>query len=64
MFQKVLLTGALVLGSVAAQAGAVDVAAVATDIAAQAGPIATIGAAVMLIFVGVKAFKWVRRALS
>jgi hypothetical protein len=37
---------------------------VATDIAAQAGPIATIGAAVMLIFVGVKAFKWVRRALS
>ena len=50
--------------SVPAHAAAVDVTAVVTDIAAQATPIAAIGAAVLLIFVGVKAFKWVRKALS
>ena len=47
----------------AANAAAVDVSAVVTDIAAQAAPIAAIGAAVLLIYVGIKAFKWVRRAL-
>lgn len=50
--------------SVPSHAAAVDVTAVVTDIAAQATPIAAIGAAVLLIFVGVKAFKWVRKALS
>ncbi len=47
----------------AANAAAVDVGAVVTDIAAQAAPIAAIGAAVLLVYVGIKAFKWVRRAL-
>ena len=47
-----------------ANAAAVDVTAVTTDIAAQAAPVAAIGAAVLLIYVGVKAFHWVRRALS
>lgn len=47
-----------------AQAAAVDVGAVVTDIGAQATPIGLIGAAVLLIYVGVKAFQWVRRALS
>ena len=47
-----------------AQAAAVDVTAVVADIGAQAAPIGLIGAAVLLIFVGVKAFQWVRRALS
>ena len=47
----------------AANAAAVDVTAVVTDIAAQAAPIAAIGAAVLLVYVGIKAFKWVRRAL-
>ena len=51
-----------VVGS--ANAAAVDVASVVTDIAAQAVPVGLIGAAVLLIFVGVKAFKWVRMALS
>lgn len=55
---------ALLAASAASQAAAVDVAAVVTDIGAQAAPIGLIGAAVLLIFVGVKAFKWVRRALS
>lgn len=51
-----------VVGS--ANAAAVDVASVVTDIGAQATPIAAIGAAVLLIYVAVKAFQWVRKALS
>jgi len=47
-----------------AHAAAIDVAAVTTDIAAQAAPVAAIGAAVLLLYVGIKAFKWVRKALS
>lgn len=54
------LTGA----AAAANAAAIDVTAVTTDIAAQAAPVAAIGAAVLLLFVGIKAFKWVRRAMS
>jgi DMSO/TMAO reductase YedYZ heme-binding membrane subunit len=46
-----------------ASAAAVDVAAVVTDIGAQAAPVAAIGAAVLLLIVGIKAFKWVRRAM-
>lgn len=48
----------------ASQAAAVDVAAVVTDIGAQMAPIGLIGSAVLLVYVGVKAFKWVRAALS
>lgn len=46
-----------------ANAAAIDVAAVVTDIGAQAAPVGLIGAAVLLLVVGIKAFKWVRRAL-
>lgn len=46
-----------------ANAAAVDVSAVVTDITAQNAPIALIGAAVLLLIVGIKAFKWVRRAM-
>jgi len=46
-----------------ADAAAVNVTAVVADVAAQSASIALIGAAVLLIIVGVKAFKWVRRAL-
>jgi hypothetical protein len=55
--------GALVLAS-QAHAAPVDVTAVTTDIAAQAAPIAAIGAAVLVLIVGIKAFKWVRAAMS
>lgn len=48
----------------AAMAAAVDVDDVVTDIAAQAAPVGLIGGAVLLIFVAVKAFQWVRKALS
>jgi hypothetical protein len=40
------------------------VTAIVTDIGAQMSSITAIAAAVLLIFVGLKAFKWVRRALS
>ena len=50
--------------SVPAMAAAIDVTAVVTDIAAQAAPIGLIGGAVLVIYVSVKAFKWVRAALS
>jgi hypothetical protein len=56
-------TSGLVLAA-SSHAAAVDGAAVVTDVAAQAAPIAAIGGAVLLVFVGIKAFKWVRRALS
>ncbi|MBX9636236.1 MAG: major capsid protein [Nitrosomonas sp.] len=59
-----LLVYELSTTSTGAQAAAIDVTAVVTDIAAQAAPIGLIGGAVLLIYVAVKAFKWVRRALS
>lgn len=55
--------GALVAGA-AANAAAVDVAGVVTDIGSQTGSIVAIGGAVLLVYVAVKAFKWVRSALS
>lgn len=55
---------ALAAGATASQAAAVDVTAIVTDIGAQMASITAIAAAVLLIFVGLKAFKWVRRALS
>lgn len=54
------MTGAAAM----ANAAAIDVTSVTTDIAAQAAPVAAIGAAVLLLVVGIKAFKWVRAALS
>lgn len=43
--------------------GGVDVSAVVTAIQGAAGPIASIGAAVLTILVGIKVYKWVRRAM-
>ena len=64
---KTIQRGLLAVASVAAgvaQAAPIDVTTVVTDIGAQAVPIGLIGGAVLLIFVAVKAFKWVRSALS
>jgi len=58
-----LVAGGLASGATVAQAAAVDVTAVVTDIGAQAVSVAAIGAAVLLLLVGIKAFKWVRRAM-
>lgn len=50
--------------SAASQAAAVDVTALTADIAAQSVPIVAVGGAVLLIVIAVKAFKWVRSAVS
>lgn len=63
LFSRVGLV-ALMGVSGGAFAAPVDVAAVVTDIAAQAAPVGLIGAAVLLLMVAVKAFKWVRSALG
>lgn len=43
--------------------GGVDVANVVSAIEGAAGPIAQIGAAVLIVMVGIKVYKWVRRAM-
>ncbi len=58
-----IATGALALAT-QASAAAIDVSDVVADISAQAAPIAAIGSAVLVLYVGIRAFKWVRRALS
>jgi hypothetical protein len=63
MLKRFLPAATLGLVAAPAFAAAVDVAAVVTDIGAQATPVAAIGAAVLLLLVGIKAFKWVRRAM-
>lgn len=63
-FNRSLVALSGLAGAAAANAAAVDVTAVSADIAAQAAPVAAIGAAVLILFVGIKAFKWVRKALS
>lgn len=40
-----------------------DVSAVVTEISGSAAPIAAVGAAGLLVLVGIKVFKWVRRAM-
>lgn len=51
-------------GSAAASGGGgVDVTAVVTAIQGAAAPIASIGAAVLIVMVGIKVYKWVRRAM-
>jgi hypothetical protein len=56
--------GATALASLGARAAAVDVTTTVTDITAQLTPIGLIGVAVLGIFVAVKGYKWVRKALS
>lgn len=63
-FNRSLVAAGALIGAAAANAAAVDVTAVTTDIAAQAAPISAVGTAVLVLYVGIKAFKWVRKALS
>lgn len=50
-------------GTPAFASGGIDVTAVTSAINGAATPIASIGAAVLVILVGVKVYKWIRRAL-
>lgn len=59
-----LVAAGALAASAASQAAAIDVSAAVTDIAAQAAPIGLVGGAVLLIVAAVKAFKWVRAAMS
>lgn len=59
-----LLGAPLALAAGSASAAAISVTDVVTDIGAQAAPVGLIGSAVLLLIVGIKAFKWVRKALS
>ncbi len=59
-----LVAAGVLAATASANAAAIDVSAVVTDIGAQAVPIGLIGGAVLLIYLGVKAFKWVRSAMS
>ena len=54
---------ALVATNAAATGTGVDVSAVVTEIQGAAAPIAAIGAAVLIVMVGIKVYKWVRRAM-
>lgn len=61
-------TGLALVGSSGAAmasggAGSVDVSGVVSAIEGAAAPIASIGGAVLLILVGIKVYKWVRRAM-
>ncbi len=57
-------TASLAAGSAfASGGGGVDVGPVVTAIQGAAGPIAQIGAAVLVVLVGIKVYKWVRRAM-
>lgn len=64
LFNRSLVGAAALVGAVAANAAAIDVASLVTDIGAQATPIGLVGSAVLMIFGAVKAFKWVRAAMS
>jgi hypothetical protein len=64
IFNRSLVAVAALAGTAAANAAAITVTDVVADIAAQAAPVAAIGSAVLVLFVGIKAFKWVRKALS
>lgn len=62
---KAATTAALaVIAATNAQAAAVDVSAVVTEIGAQAGPVSLIGTAILALYVGIKAFKWVQKVLG
>jgi hypothetical protein len=50
-------------GLLSTAAMAQDVTAVVTAIDGAAAPIAAIGGAVLLVLVGIKVYKWVRRAM-
>lgn len=56
--------GTALVAAQPAMAAAVDVADVVTDIKAQIASVVAIGGAVLLVYVSVKAFKYVRSALS
>lgn len=60
---KLNLVRGLVVASTVAMASVAQAAVSVTDITAAGTDIATVGAAVFTVYVGIKLFKWIRRAL-
>lgn len=58
-----LISAGVLAASVTSAQAAVDVTSVVTEINGASGPIALIGGAVLVVMVGIKVFKWVRRAM-
>jgi len=66
MFNKnlaVLAAGFATVLATSSASAAVDVTSTVTEIGGATAPIALIGAAVLSVMVGLKIYKWVRRAL-
>lgn len=62
--RNALVAAGVIAVTVAQQAqAAVDVTAVVTEISGASAPIALIGGASLLVAVGIKVYKWVRRAM-
>lgn len=61
--RNVLVTASVIAASVSSAQAAVDVTSVVTEISGASAPIALIGGAVLVVMVGIKVFKWVRRAM-
>jgi len=57
------LVAAMTVTAPALASGGIDVSAVISAIDGAKTPIASIGAAVLVVLVGVKVYKWIRRAL-
>ena len=57
------VAGAALFGAIGSAHAAVDVSTVTQGVSDATTAVATVGAAVTGVFVGVKLFKWVRRAL-
>ena len=55
---------ALAAGATASQAAAIDVTSTVADIGAQLVPIGLIGAAIMGVYLAIKAYHWVRKAMA
>jgi len=57
------LVASLATTAPAFASGGIDVSTVTSAIDGAKAPIASIGAAVLVVLVGVKVYKWIRRAL-
>lgn len=58
-----LVLSALLMSIATASQAAIDVSGVTTAVGEAGTAVAAIGAAVTLVFVGVKVYKWVQRSL-
>lgn len=63
MFYRTLFAGLLLAGFIETASAAVDVTATVTEITGALTPIGLIGVAVLSVIVGIKIYKWVRRAM-